>query len=295
MVSDRRRTDAFAEAIHEVVSEGDLVLDVGTGTGILAMLAARRGAKHVHAIDQANVVEVARKLIQHNGLEERITVVEGNAKDLDLGQRVDVLVSEWLGQMAFEENMLGDVIRARDVNLKPGGKMLPSGVEVLFAPISDPELYEKGGPGFWRTTLHSIDFSPLEAAELGQARAQRTNILPETLLSPGQTAVALELASATKESPWQIGTLEFQIERDAVFHGFAGWFVAQLSPSVSLDTGPAFPVTHWSQTYFPFPPVEVKAGEILRVDFELAPLVYSPRGIEVKLATRDRCLWFALN
>jgi SAM-dependent methyltransferase len=295
MVSDRRRTDAFAHAIQEVVSAGDLVLDVGTGTGILAMLAARCGAQHVHAIDQANVVQVARNLVKHNGLEDRVTVLEGNAKDLDLGHRVDVIVSEWLGQMAFEENMLGDVLRARDVNLKPGGKMLPSGVEVLFAPISDAELYEQGGPGFWRTPIHGLDFAPLEPAELRQARAQRTRMLPGSLLAPGQGAVALDLATATRESPWQCGTLTFPIERDATCHGFAGWFVAQLSPSVALDTGPCFPETHWSQTYFPFPPVEVRAGERLSVDFELAPLAYSPRGIEIKLAMRDRCLWFALD
>ncbi|MGC4069863.1 MAG: hypothetical protein QM784_35435 [Polyangiaceae bacterium] len=173
--------------------------------------------------------------------------------------------------------------------------MLPSGVEVVFAPISDPELYAHSGPGFWRTAIHGLDFAPLEPAELDQARAQRTRILPETLLATGQAAVALDLVRATHESPWQYGTLTFPIERDGTFHGFAGWFVAQLSPNVALDTGPDFPETHWSQTYFPFPPIEVRAGDLLSVDFELAPLAYSPRGIEIKLATRDRCLWFALD
>jgi predicted RNA methylase len=295
MVSDRRRTEAFARAIEEVVKPGMRVLDVGTGTGILAMFAARAGAEHVHAIDRANVANVAERLVEHNGLSERISVIEGNASELTLDGRVDVLISEWLGQMAFEENMFLDVFAARDKNLKPNGKMLPSGVEVLLAPISDPELYFDYGPGFWRHQVEGLDLSPLEAVELQQCRAQLTNIPSSALLAPGERLITLDLMTAKATDPWVKTTLCFEMTRDSTLHGFAGWFVAQLSENVTLDTGPEFPPTHWSQTYFPFTPLEVKKGQRLEVRCELAPLDYSPRGIEVVLATPTETHYFALD
>jgi SAM-dependent methyltransferase len=295
MVSDERRTDAFARAIQEVVRPNDRVLDVGTGTGVLAMLAAKAGASYVHAIDQANIVDTARKLVAHNGLENRVTVHAGNANELKLDEPVDLIISEWLGQMAFEENMLRDVIVARDNNLKPNGAMLPCGVDVQLAPIDDSELYHRWGPGYWRKPVHGLDFSPLEALEVGQARAQRTLVPASALLSPGGSLVNLDLKQAKTSDPWQRGTLEFTIERDAVCHGFVGWFIAHLSPSVSLDTGPHCAETHWSQTFFPFTPVEVKKGQKLVVDYELAPIDYSPRGIEVVLRTEHETHYFALD
>lgn len=295
MVSDQPRTDAFARAIQEAIRPNDRVLDVGTGTGILAMLAANAGANQVYAIDQANITETVRKLVAHNGLEQRVTVLEGNASELKLDAPVDLLISEWLGQMAFEENMLKDVLIARDNNLKPGGKMLPCGVEVLFAPISDPELYHRYGPGFWREPIHGLSLAPLETLELGQARAQRTRIPASSLLAPGATMVSLDLHKAKTNDPWQQGTFTFEVERDATFHGFAGWFIAHLSASVSLDTGPGFPDTHWSQSYFPFTPIELKEGQTFEVGYELAPISYSPRGIEVVLRTPGETLYFALD
>ena len=295
MVADKRRTDAFARAIQEVTSPGDRVLDVGTGTGILAMLAANAGAETVYAIDRANITETVRKLLKHNALGSQVTVLEGNAAELTLDAPVDLLISEWLGQMAFEENMLNDVLTARDRNLKPGGKMLPSGVEVLLAPVCDEELYEQWGPGFWREPIHGLSFSPLESLELRQARAQRTTVPATALLCGGKSLVSLDLARANPEDPWQKGRLNFEIERDAVCHGFIGWFIAHLSPTVSLDTGPSYPRTHWSQTYFPFPPFEVKAMQSCLVDFELARIPHSPRGMDVHLRTAEESLWFALD
>jgi SAM-dependent methyltransferase len=295
MVSDHRRNEAFARAIAEVVTPGMRVLDVGTGTGILAMLAAKAGAQTVYAIDRANVTDVARRLVEHNGLSDRITVIDGNASEMKLDSSVDLIISEWLGQMAFEENMLIDVLAARDNNLTKSGKMLPCGVEVLIAPICDPELYHEYGPGFWRQSIQGLDFSPLESLEVRQSRAQLTDIDASALLSNGKTLVSLNLKNAKANDPWVKTTLHFEINRDATMHGFAGWFVAHLSENVSLDTGPSFPSTHWSQTYFPFSPIEVKKGQQLEVRCELSRLDYSPRGIEVCLAAPTETHYFALD
>jgi len=252
MVADRPRTDAFAAAIKEVVRAGDRIIDVGTGSGLLAMLAARAGAERVYALDQASVLEVAEQVVRANGLADQVEAVRCNARDFQLAEPADLMISEWLGHFGFAEAMFQDVMRCRVDNLRKGGRMLPSGIELKIAPVESEALYDEDGPGFWRKEVHGVDFSLLERLELEQGVALKTNIYPEDLLAPGEVILDLDLAEADEDSPWQSGEVAFVLERSGRLDGFAGWFAAQLSPSVKLDTAPGAPLTHWQQTYFPF-------------------------------------------
>lgn len=290
MVADRRRTDAFARAIRTVVKPGDVVLDVGTGTGILAMLAARAGAKQVYAIDQADIAKTAANLVKANGLADRVKVLQGPAADLVLPEKVDVLVSEWLGHLAFVEGMLDDVFAARDANLKDGGVMLPAHVALQLAPVDDPVLYGHDGPGFWRTPVHGIDMSSLEDKELEQGRVQQLRVEPAARLADPTTLVALDLTSAEADDPFVEDTVRFTAMRDGVLSGFVGSFVATLAPGVVLDTSSDFPETHWSQTYFAFAPRAVRAGEELTLHYRLARDEDEPRHLRIDLTVGERTL-----
>ena len=283
MVSDHNRTDAFAEAIAEVVKPGDHVLDVGTGTGLLAMLAAKAGAAKATGVDRAAVIGLAKELVAHNGLSDQVEILGIDAAEVELDEKVDVLVSEWLGHFCYVEAMLDDVLAARDRNLKPGGIMLPSSVDLVLAPMSAQNEYRNYGPGFWKEPVHGIDFSLLEEKELQQGLARKGDVPLETLLASGKVMFALDLVSATAEDPWQSGQLSFTVERDEVLTGFLGWFVADLSPSVRLDTGPEHPYTHWEQIQFIFPPREVKKGDVLEVDYALSRHPVDRRSLEVRL------------
>jgi SAM-dependent methyltransferase len=269
MVGDRWRTDAFARAIQKAVKKSDVVLDLGTGTGILAMLAARAGAKKVFAIDQSEIAQSAANLVKANGLQSVVRVFRGPSLELAIDEKVDLLISEWLGHLAFVEGMLDDVLVARDRHLRENGRMLPMKVAAILAPIDDPVLYAHDGPGFWREPVHGLDFSSLEAGELNQGRAVQLRIEPGALLAPGQPMVSLDLTKAKAGDAWKTGEIEFEARRDGVLNGFAGWFSAQLAEGEKLDTGPTFPETHWSQSYLAFQPRPVKKGTIFTVRYEL--------------------------
>lgn len=295
MVSDQIRTDAFAEAISEVVKEGDRVLDVGTGTGLLAMLSAKAGAEKVYGIDQASIADLATKMVEHNGLSDKVEIIKGNAKNLQLPEKVDVLVSEWLGHFGFVETMLDDVIVARDNNLKANGTMLPCGIELFMAPISVPWIYGETGPGFWDFPVHGIDYSPLEKMELQQAIAGKSVVPVDALLSRGESLMAFDLKTVQPDDPWRSGDLEFVIEEDGRMDGFVGWFTSDLSSEITLDTGPGSVPTHWGQTHFMFPPRDVKKGEVVKAHFALDRHPFEERSLELKLTVGDETIRYTVG
>ncbi|MFC1609454.1 50S ribosomal protein L11 methyltransferase [Myxococcota bacterium] len=288
MVSDCWRTDSFASAIREVVATGDVVVDVGTGTGVLAMLAARAGARAVYAVDEAEVAQSAADLVSANGLHETVQVFYGAASQLQVEEAPDLIMSEWMGNLAFVEGMFDDVLLVRERLLKPGGRMLPAGIEVMLAPIDDPVLFSANGPGFWREPIHGLDLSNLEQLELKQGRAAQMRVEPASLLSPAAPIVTLDLSLAAPGEQWTNGEVEFEVQRDGVLNGFAGWFVAQLSRSVVLDTGPHRPVTHWAQTYLAFPPQMTKKGSRLDIAYRLMRHPDNPRNLELTIRV-GRC------
>jgi SAM-dependent methyltransferase len=295
MVADRARTSAFAQAIREVVRPGDVVLDVGCGTGVLAMLAARAGARRVVAIDQSGIVQSAANLVKHNDLADRVEVLRGPVAELELDAPVDLLVSEWLGNFALVEDMWADVAAVRDRVLAPDGRMLPESVDLYLAPVDDAVGYFGDGPGFWRSTVEDLDFSPLEELELRQGRAVQARIDASALLASEARVASVDARRDGPDAGQGSGDLELICLRDGQLVGFVGWFEAQLSPSVRLSTGPRALETHWSQTFLPFPPRLVRAGEVLRLRHALSTHPDERRHVSLELGLGETQLSFRLE
>ena len=139
MICDRVRTEAFRRAIDSVVRHGDVVLDVGAGSGILSMFAARAGAARVYAVERTTVAVVAQELAVANGVAEIVRVIQGDVMDIELPERVDVIVSEWLGGFGIDEGNAGTGHRGprplaqagRDHDSPPGHSVECAGARLL--------------------------------------------------------------------------------------------------------------------------------------------------------------------
>jgi len=197
MIQDDARTAAYLRAIEAIVEPGDTVLDVGAGSGILSLFAARCGAGHVHAVDQSKIIEVARDLAADNGFAERMSFHRELVEDVVLEPKADVLVSEWFGYFALAETMFKSFVQARDANLKPAGRTIPASFSLHLAPLESEQLYRDRGPGLWEQPVYGLDFTRLIDLEIGDLEATSVVIPPETLLGPAVELVDVDCHSAT--------------------------------------------------------------------------------------------------
>jgi len=135
MLSDRVRVEAYHRGIQRTVQSGDVVLDLGTGTGLLAFMASRAGAKKVYAVEHSGVIEVAREIAAHNGF-ANIEFVRANSREFMPPEPVDVVLHEQMGDELFNENMLENVLDLRDRVLRPSGRILPARFRLFIEPVS---------------------------------------------------------------------------------------------------------------------------------------------------------------
>lgn len=153
MIQDQVRTSSYAHFIlkNPNLFRDAIVLDVGCGTGILSLFAARSGAKRVIAVDASEIAEKAKKIVKANDFEDTITVIQGKVENVVLPDgisQVDIIISEWMGYALLYESMLDSVLVARDRFLRAGGVMAPSQCKMMIALCDAREIY-KDRIGFW--------------------------------------------------------------------------------------------------------------------------------------------------
>ncbi|MCW2795681.1 MAG: Histone-arginine N-methyltransferase [Nocardioides sp.] len=168
LLDHRSRTDAYLKVVRAVVRPGDVVVDLGSGTGVFGVAAVRAGAARVYAIEASPMARLVRRVAVANGVEQRMTVIRGWSQQVQLPERADVIVSELIGNEPFAEGVLGTTADAVRRFLKPGGRLVPSGLRVLATPMQLPREVRRNaviGPDRVRRwqEWYGIDFSPLPA------------------------------------------------------------------------------------------------------------------------------------
>ncbi|MFZ0325136.1 MAG: 50S ribosomal protein L11 methyltransferase [Actinomycetes bacterium] len=273
MICDQVRTEAFRRAIESMVRPGDIVLDVGAGSGILSMFAARAGAARVYAVERTTVAVMAQQLAAANGFGEIIQVIHGDVMEIELPERVDVIVSEWLGGFGIDEGMLVPVIAARDRWLRPGGVMIPQSVTAWTALVHDRYLGET--VKFLREDPYGlrldglVDMTVNEISYSGTFRhltADDSRSAPGLLWTTDANSIPLEQAQA----PHVAETL-LRVRDPGTANALALWFSTDLAPGTSLSIGPGDPPTHWGMTTAPLrSPVDLNPGMVVRAKVRTA-------------------------
>jgi protein arginine N-methyltransferase 1 len=262
MVADRIRVEAYRQAIHARVKPGDVVVDVGSGTGLLAVFAAEAGARRVYGIEWGSIQATAQQVARANGYGDVIEVLRGDAKQIALPEPADWVISELMGSFGLEEDMMAVLMEARRW-LKPGGGFLPERLALHLSPVTAPGT--DALLRFWESADLGIDLSPVaRAACQDLQRADPTDL---TLLA--EPATWATIVPAQLAAPHARGTADFSVATAGICHGLAGWFTAELAPGVSLRNGPTDPPTHWGCAFLPLPAsLPVAAGDALRVEVQ---------------------------
>ena len=293
MLADQPRMNFYHAAIARHIQPGDRVVDLGTGTGILAAIAARRGAAKVFAIDHSAILEHARALAAANEI-EAIEFVATHSTQFRVAEPVDVIVHEQMGDCLFDESMVANVSDLRDRVLKPGGLILPSAFEFYCEPIkvSDRRVV----PFIWELNVHGYDYSSLEwhrPQEPSYYNVTSTDpTLVEHLLAAPAPALTLDLHTVTEATLPHALRFTRTVVNAGRLDGLAVYFRARVDDDLSLGSGPLDPgrAPHWGFRILRTERAHFAAGDVLEIQLQVGrwPDPETWRWSCVKRAPADR-------
>ncbi|KAK7411220.1 hypothetical protein VNO78_02652 [Psophocarpus tetragonolobus] len=314
MLSDRVRMDAYFNAIFENKRHfaSKTVLDVGAGSGILAIWSAQAGARKVYAVEATKMSEHARALVKANNLQDVVEVIEGSMEEVTLPEKVDVIISEWMGYFLLRESMFDSVIHARDRWLKPTGVMYPSHARMWMAPIrtgiGDHKLgdYESAMDD-WHNfvdetkTCYGVDMSTLTKPFSDEQRKYYlqtslwNNLHPHQVIGTAAIIKEIDCLTATVADIEKVRSnfsLSITMEHTKLC-GFGGWFDVHFrgrtedpaEHEIELTTAPSVDYgTHWGQQVFLLhPPMHLSQGDDIKVSFLMSRSKENHRLMEVEL------------
>jgi len=262
LLLDEIRTNAYREAIRQLVTPGSVVLDLGTGSGILSFFACEAGARRVFAVDATHSADLAAFLTRQLGYADRIEVIHAHSTKIELPEPADVLVTETLGAFGFNERILSSVIDARARLLRPGAAIIPQRIDLAVVPVDAPEVFDRH-VGFWRKEQFGLDLSPLVV--FASNAMYVADVDSAAFLASPETVISTDLAAISSADVY--GRASFTVARSGLLCGFSGWFRATLAAGIELSNERAG--TNWQHTFLPLEsPMTVEPGTRIEIELE---------------------------
>ncbi|KAJ1733472.1 hypothetical protein LPJ72_002857 [Coemansia sp. Benny D160-2] len=326
MLQDKVRTEGYRDFMYDNkdLFKGKVVLDVGCGTGILSMFAARAGAAKVIAVDNSDIIHKAQANVIENNLDGIITLVKGKIEDLELPvEKVDIIVSEWMGYFLLFEAMLDSVLVARDRYLAPGGLLAPSASYIYLTAISDEE-YMNDRANYW-DNVYGFKMSSMKQG--GSVVEADVDVVPSSSVMATRALLAEIDHGTTSPSKLDFSSsFVLKATQKATAHALLGYFDVAFSrtqassgpsyeelclsaytndeevpararqadgralwkrPESSMHgftTGPHGTPTHWKQTVFLLrEPICMELGDELHGTFTCAKSATNPRELDMDI------------
>jgi len=286
MLKDEVRMRAYRSAIcnNRHLFRDKIVLDVGCGTGIMSMFAAKSGAKRVFGVDYSDIVLQGMQIVKDNNLEDVVTLLKGKVEEIELPvEKVDIIISEWMGYCLLYEAMLQTVLFARDKWLKPDGIILPDKATMNLTAIEDAD-YKDDKINFW-DNVYGFNMSCIKKMAIQEPLVDVVDA--KQVMSGTCRLYTIDIATIKTEELSFTVPFRLVATRDDFCHAFVVSFDMEFSKChkpVFFSTGPHAQYTHWKQTVFYLDDVlSVKKGEEICGEFNCKPGSKNPRDLEISI------------
>ncbi len=255
MLADGVRNKLLYEAIRENVSSETNFLDIGAGTGVWAILAAKLGAKRVVAIEiEETLIPVIFRQAQENGVADKIEIIHGNSDDVKIRGRFDVIVSELFGHNALGEQTTKSFVNLRNRFLAPGGVLIPQKMAMLAAPVRIENSVQKipAELPIKCDFLKSLKLNYSSKVSLAERGDIKFLAAPQELLEIDFTKVETAPSLENLTLSWKMKNLS-QANAICVFNG------STFTGNIKMDN---FRSQSWGTVVYEFEPFSEKRGEL---------------------------------
>lgn len=287
MLKDEVRTLTYRNSMYnnKHLFKDKIVLDVGCGTGILSMFAKKAGARHVYGIDMSSIIDHAKEIVKANKMDQDITLIKGKVEDVVLPvEKVDIIISEWMGYCLLYESMLDTVLYARDKWLKQGGLMFPDKASMYITAIEDREYKEEKIN--WWDNVYGFDMSAIRNVALNEPLVDVVEA--KQVVTDSCRIKEIDLNKATPEDLNFTAPFHISARRNDYVHAFVVFFTVEFSAchkKTGFSTGPESRYTHWKQTVFYMPDaVTIQGGEIISGNFDVKQNKRNKRDLDIELS-----------
>jgi predicted RNA methylase len=291
---------AYSKAIsgNAASFQGKVVLDIGAGSGILSLFAARAGARFVYSVECTPIAAVAAEIIRDNGYADRIVLHHTRLESAEIPEKVDIIVSEWMGYALFFERMLTSVLIGRDKYLKPGGLMVPSHSRLYFA-AGESSQYRAEMIDYW-DSVYGFDFRAMKKHSISEAIVD--DCTPDQVITDSVVISELDLHTCPVDSSFFTCPFTLTVLQQKTFDGFVTWFDVffnDMPAKQTLSTSPTATSTHWKQTWFMLDSaIPVSISDVISGYVKFSPnpsdefalkcqIAYSVNGSEQKVTVYD--------
>jgi len=286
MLKDEVRTLSYKNSIcnNRHLFKDKVVLDVGCGTGILCMFAAQAGAKQVIGVDCSEIIVHARQIVKDNHFDHIITLIKGKMEEVELPvEKVDIIISEWMGYFLLYESMLDTVLFARDKWLAPGGLIFPDKATLYVTAIEDAE-YKEEKMNFWNN-VYGFDMSCIKAVAMREPLVDVVE--PHMIVTNAMPVLKVDITKVQKSDLSFSAPFRLTAARNDFVHAIVAYFDIEFSKChkpIHFSTGPRSRYTHWKQTVFYLEDVlSIRQNEVVSGNLSCKPNQKNPRDLDITL------------